>query len=157
MNLNQVRHSPEGLAREIQSLGITPEEYERLASMIELHECTPNKPYWKHLVARNIPIEDASMISRIMGYSHGSAPGEGQWLTLNIQARTCSIEGVYMCEGSPDEAPTRPWHWCGQSVLFSRKSRNDLYTIIWECQNGFPDEVPVHQNHKVRYTIHIPQ
>lgn len=132
---------------------------------IEMHDCedygTVNgkfqktgkrSPHWKHATIWNLDADEVDVASAVLGYYHGSHPGDGQWLTQNPDG-TYNIEGTYQCEGGPNEMCRAPWEWCGESVTMDRSNPDHLKAIRSQKRRGFGNLIQHTTNNRVTFSI----
>lgn len=91
---------------------ISDERREYWFSRIEFHEGCH-----KHGVIHNIPIAQWREVDYTLCYYWGCKPRKGSWWHKNANG-TLDVEFVDMASVYPP--PSKPWEWCGTSMLFER-------------------------------------
>jgi hypothetical protein len=91
-------------------------EWEGLRPRIEWH-CQSG-----HGVLRDIPAENAGRVQRVIEWYYGA--GACRWTSTVNGLR--SVEWVPMTKVFPP--PTKPWEWCGKTVLFEDWQRQERET-----------------------------
>ncbi|MGV0985103.1 MAG: hypothetical protein ACOYB2_11140 [Limnohabitans sp.] len=82
------------------------------AGRLEVHEgCR------KHGVVRGIAADEVNAVVRALDYVYGH---KSTWATTRTVGgkKVYDLEYVYQCTGGPAERCSKPWQWCGTSVLF---------------------------------------
>ena len=88
----------------------------------------------RHGVVRNLQESETNEARYAISSHYGAYDGDGLWWAHNDDG-TWSCEFTHMCKVSPP--PTKPWEWCGKTVLFER------WRSIAETARGIKMTFPV--------------